>query len=255
MRKNPDGNIIQDTEFLLGKDLGHGAVKEYPAVFQAHEPGCIQGGQIAVVHGHEHAGPGGPAALQQIKKFHHAGQIQTGGQLVQQEQRALLGQSPRQQHPLQFPAGKLPHAARGQSGGSGGGQGLSDGGVVPPSVAAQPGKVGIAPQQDHLTHTQAGRTFRALRHHGRQPGAFARTQAIQRPVRQTYAAALGPQHAGNATQQGGFAAAVRSQQGHAFAAARCQAHAAQHGPPGIARREIAHVQHRPFHCSAQRPVH
>ena len=76
VRQNADRDIIKGTELLLGKNRIHRAVKNKPSGLEAQQPRGIDGRQITVVHGHEHAGPGGATAFQQIKKSGHAGHVQ-----------------------------------------------------------------------------------------------------------------------------------------------------------------------------------
>lgn len=91
MRQYADGNVVERTKILLCKNLCHRAVKNQIAALKAHKARGIQRRKIAVVHGHEHTGPGSAAALKQIKKLDHTRPVEASGQFVQQQKRALLG--------------------------------------------------------------------------------------------------------------------------------------------------------------------
>ena len=191
---------IEGAQVLRREAAAHGAVEQHPALAQAQQTCGILGRQIAVMHHQQQRGTGPAASLQQVEKFQHPGQIQTGGQLVQQQHGALLGQRPGQGHALQFTAGKLAHLPCGQRQRPGLLQGLVGDAPVFGAVAAPPAQPGIAAQQDHLQGCHALRGGTALRKHGHPAGplpggkaADVRILKVHRPCRRRQAARQHPQ--------------------------------------------------------------
>ena len=147
MGQYADGDVVERTKILLGKNICYRPVKNQISIPQPHEARGIQSRQIAVVHGHEHAGSCGAAALKQVEQIDHARPVQPCGQFVQQQERTFLRKGAGQQNPLQLAARKFCEPAVRQRRGPGFFKRPVCRGIIFPPISPKPRKMGNTPEQ------------------------------------------------------------------------------------------------------------
>ena len=92
---------------FLGEYLADRPLKDDTSLLEKNETVAVQGGQVEIV---DHADNGHAFVIQPLEEIVDFGlgtHIESRGSLVQKQKRGLLGQSPGDEHPLQFAAGKL----------------------------------------------------------------------------------------------------------------------------------------------------
>ena len=219
-----------------------------PARVHHHQP-VGQQRQRQVVQNAEHGRASPHLALHQAQQRHLVGRVEVGGGLVEQEQRRVDRERPRQQHALALAARKLVQPALLPRRAFGVGQRLVDARFVVRCRRAEQAERRQPAEVHDFAHGQLAAGLALLR----QPRDPARALA-QRPLRERHAtelhrAGVDRLQAGEHPQQGRLAGPVRADDGGP-AGCHCEAHVAQR--LGAAERHAHVLSLQARHASRRR---
>ena len=209
---------VGDPQVFRGQHLFGRSHGEDTAGGHQHQPIAVLCGLVEIVQGGERADIALPGQiLHALHQFHLMGGIEVGGRLVQEQQRGLLHQCARHQHPAMFAAGKAGDGPVGEREQIGLRQHLPHQREIGLGIAEPAPAMRIPAHEHDLAHGEIEGGRFLLRHKGDLAGQVQSAHAPDRLAIKQNPPLARRQGQRQDTQQRGFAAPVRPDQSDKFA--------------------------------------
>ena len=230
-------------EDALVEHLGRRTEGRHRAAREQQQPVGELPGQREVVHGAHHGQTPLPAQLvDDLEGLHPVRQVECARRLVHQEDRRLLGQGPRQDHPLALTSREGRQVPRRQLGQL---EALEQAGAVREVGVGLDGEVAdvrCPPEQAVVEHRHVRRQLRGLRHVGDGAGTLAPTHGRGRlPPDAHLTLVLDQAH--QRPQQRGLPGAVRPDEAHPLSPPDRRRHRVDGGAAVEAHRHRVELHH------------